>query len=42
MYTSAYSLDYEYDAFQKPLTEIIGDTSEEPLNNMTKKKNTKN
>ena len=37
MYTSAYSLDYEYDAFQKPLTEIIGDTSEEPLNNMTKK-----
>ena len=37
VYTSAYSLDYEYDVFQKPLSEIIGDTSLEPLNNMTKK-----
>lgn len=37
VYLNAYSLDYEYDAFQKPLSEIIGDNSGEPLANMTKK-----
>lgn len=37
VYLNAYSLDYEYDAFQKPLSEIIGDNSDEPLANMTKK-----
>ena len=37
VYLNAYSLDYEYDVFQKPLSEIIGDNSGEPLANMTKK-----
>jgi RNA polymerase sporulation-specific sigma factor len=36
IYNDAYSLEYEYESFSRPLTEIIGDNSKEPLTNLEK------
>jgi RNA polymerase sporulation-specific sigma factor len=39
VHNESYSIDYEYEAFKKPLTEIIADTSKEPLENLENREN---
>ena len=34
IYNESYSLDYEYEAFKRPLNEIIGDNTHDPLKTM--------
>lgn|SRR5574344_469820 len=41
VYNESYSLDYEYESFNRPLAELIGDNSKDPLTNMEKEEDYK-
>lgn len=41
IHNESYSIDYEYDIFKKPLSEILGDNSGDPLTNLENEENYK-